>query len=72
MEKENFESSLKKLEAIVRELENGDIDLDKSIEKYKEASKLVNYCSNKLKDATDTINKIMKEDGTLDNIEENE
>lgn len=63
--KESFESSLKKLEEIVRELENGEIDLDKSMEKFKEATDLVNYCSEKLKNANETVNKIMNEDGSL-------
>lgn len=63
--KESFESSLKKLEEIVRELENGEIDLDKSMEKFKEAMNLVSYCSERLKSANETVNKIMNEDGSL-------
>ena len=33
-ENETFESSVKKLELIISELESGELDLDKSISKY--------------------------------------
>lgn len=72
MENETFESALLKLENIIRELESGEIDLEKSLNKYKEATELVNFCSDKLKNAQETVNKILKEDGSLDNFEANE
>ena len=40
-ENETFESSVKKLEVIINELESGELDLDKSISKYTEAMKLI-------------------------------
>ena len=72
MENETFESALLKLEDIIRELESGEIDLDKSLDKYKEATTLVNFCSDKLKNAQETVNKILKEDGTFENFNTNE
>ncbi len=60
MENETFESALLKLENIIRELESGEIDLEKSLNKYKEATELVNFCSDKLKNAQETVNKILK------------
>ena len=72
MEKETFESALLKLEDIIRELESGEIDLDKSLDKYKEATTLVNFCSDKLKNAQETVNKILKEDGTLEEFNSKE
>lgn len=72
MESETFESALLKLEDIIRELESGEIDLDKSLDKYKEATTLVNFCSNKLKNAQETVNKILKEDGTFEDFNTNE
>ena len=36
MKNETFESALLKLESIIKELENGEIDLDKSIDKYED------------------------------------
>ena len=36
MSKENFEESMKKLENIVTELENGNLNLDESVQKFEE------------------------------------
>ena len=66
MKNETFESASEKLEKIIVELEKGEIDLDKSIDKYKEAMNYVKFCNEKLESATKTINTIMKEN----NVEE--
>lgn len=63
--KETFESALEKLEIIVKELESGNVDLDKAIEKYTEAMNLAKFCSEKLKNATDKVNKILTENDEL-------
>ena len=60
-----FEESVKELEVIVGELESGELDLDKSITKYTEAMKLIEFCENKLNNATKTINKIVEENGNI-------
>ncbi len=66
MEKEKtFESALQELETIVKELESGNVDLDKAINKYTEAMKLAKFCSEKLNDATAKVNKILTEDNEL-------
>ena len=72
MKNQTFEGALEKLEGIVKELENGNVDLDNAIKKYTEAMELSKYCSDKLKDATDKVNKILTENGELKdfNIEE--
>ena len=64
-----FEESLKELENLVKELESGDADLDKVIEKYSTAMKLAKSCGDKLTKATEEVNKILKENGTLENFE---
>lgn len=64
-----FEESLNELESIVKELENGNVDLDKAILKYGEAMKLVKNCSDKLNMATEKVNKILKENGELEDFE---
>lgn len=64
MENKTFESSLAELEKIVRELESGNVDLDSAIKKYTEAMQLAKFCSEKLKDATDKVNKILLDDNT--------
>ena len=60
-----FEESVKELETIVGELESGELDLDKSITKYTEAMKLIEFCEKKLNTATETINKIVEENGKI-------
>ena len=65
MKEKSFEGALEKLEAIVKELESGEVDLDNAIKKYSEAMQLAKYCSDKLKDATDKVNKILTENGEL-------
>ena len=74
MKKENenektFEESLVELENIVKELEAGNVDLDKAIEKYSVAMKLAKSCSEKLNNATEKVNQILKENGELENFE---
>ena len=64
-EKFNFEESLSELESIVKELETGETPLDKAIEEYTKAMKLAKGCSEKINKATESVNKILKEDGNL-------
>ncbi len=61
----SFEDNIKKLEGIVKELESGEVLLDDAINKFTEASNIARICDEKLKNATESINKIMNEDGSL-------
>ncbi|MGM9834481.1 MAG: exodeoxyribonuclease VII small subunit [Bacilli bacterium] len=63
-----FEESLTELENIVKELEAGNVDLDKAIEKYSEAMKLAKICGDKLNNATEKVNKILQENGKLEDF----
>ena len=60
-----FEDSVRELETIVSELESGELDLDKSIAKYTDAMKLIEFCEKKLNTATETINKLVDENGKI-------
>ena len=66
-----FEDKINLLEQIVNELENDDVNLDESIEKYTKAMALVKECDLELKNIEEKIAKIVTEDGTLEefNIE---
>ena len=66
---QSFEDAVKNLEKIVGELESGDLDLDKSISKYTEAMKLIEFCEKKLNSATKTINKLVDENGKISDFE---
>ena len=68
-EEKKFEDLMTDLETIVKDLENGNTDLEGSIEKYTEAMKIVKTCNDKLNNATESVNKILKENGDLENFE---
>lgn len=69
MEKKKFEDKVKELEEIVSILENGDVSLDDSINKYTEAMKLVKECDDELKNIEEKVNKIVNENGELEDFE---
>lgn len=60
-----FEEKLKELEKIIDELENGNIDLEDSIQKYTKAMKLVNECDKKLKNIEEQISKLVTENDEI-------
>lgn len=51
----SFEQALSRLEEIVKELETGTAELDKSLDMFEEGIKLVKLCSSKLDDAEQRI-----------------
>lgn len=67
-EEETFEESLVKLESIVKSLESGEVSLDDAINKFTEAMALSKSCNEKLKNAEENINKILKENGKLEDF----
>lgn len=62
-----FEESLKKLEKIVQDLEDGDIPLDEALEKYEEGIRLSKACAKKLEVARKKVEILLKnEDGSVE------
>lgn len=61
----SFEESLTELETIVKKLENGDVPLEEAIDEFKKAMDLAKKCDEKLKNAENSINKILNDDGTI-------
>ena len=74
MEKRSFEENLGILESLVKDLENGNINLDDAISKYTEAMNIAKDRSMQINNATESVNKILNENGTLNdfNIKEGE
>ncbi len=64
-----FEENLEQLETIVKELENGEVPLDEAIDQFQKAMKLAKKCDEKLKNAENAVNQILKEDGSLEPFE---
>ena len=58
MEEMSFEQAMTALEAVVRQLESGQVDLERSIEIYERGAKLRKYCEEKLSTAEERIREI--------------
>jgi len=66
IEEMSFEESIKKLEEIVRELEDENISLEDSMKKFELGIKLSSNCLNKLNEAENRIEELTRsEDGKL-------
>ncbi|MBO9669675.1 MAG: exodeoxyribonuclease VII small subunit [Sphingobium sp.] len=59
MEELSFEDALQRLEAIVQQLERGDVPLDKSITLYAEGDRLRAQCQKRLEAAQARIEQIV-------------
>ena len=66
MADKTFEQALEELETLVKELENGEIELNEAVKKYNDGMKLSKYCHDLLKDAEGVIVKMMKDDELVD------
>jgi len=62
----NLEKSLSDLEALVEELESGDLPLEKAMKKFEEGIKLTRGCQNALKDAEQKVEILLKSAGSED------
>jgi exodeoxyribonuclease VII small subunit len=56
----DFETALKKLEEIVKELEEGELTLEKSLERYEHGVRLARFCNEKLNEAEARIEMLQK------------
>jgi len=69
--KQSFESAIQSLESIVLGLEDGDVELNDLVKKYKEGVELLKYCRAKVESAELTLKEVNKSklilpDETLD------
>ena len=71
-EEKKFEELMTELETVVKDLESSNDDLESSTAKYTEAMKIVKTCNDKLNNATEAVNKILKENGELADFEVSE
>jgi exodeoxyribonuclease VII small subunit len=59
---EKFEQTLERLQALVRELETGDCSLEDSIKKFEEGMALARSCQERLSQAEQKIEILLKAD----------
>ena len=62
MAKQTFETALERLEAIVADLEAGDLPLDAAVKAFQEGMELTKLCKSKLADAESRLQKLIKDD----------
>lgn len=60
VDKMSFEEALAELEGIVRQLETGDVELEKSIEIYERGAALKAHCEARLKSAELKVEQIVQ------------
>lgn len=66
---ETFEAALQRLECIVREMEEGKVDLDSMLRFFEEGQELVKFCNGKLKDVERKIKKLTKTENGIEALE---
>ena len=68
--KKTFEEAMKQLEQIVKDLETGDMPLEKAIKKFEEGIKISKYCSDKLDESEKKITQLMgdPDDDTMSEV----
>lgn len=64
-----FEEKIDDLEKLINELENGNVGLEDSIEKYVEAMNLAKECDQKLKNIEERVSKIISENGEINDFD---
>jgi exodeoxyribonuclease VII small subunit len=60
----NFESSLDELEKVVKELESGDLPLDRSLDLFSRGMKLSETCRKQLEEAETRVEQLIRKAGT--------
>ena len=58
-----FEQSLKQLETVVRELESGDLPLEKALEAFEKGIGLTRECQEALENAEQKVRILLEKDG---------
>jgi exodeoxyribonuclease VII small subunit len=60
----SFESSLDELEKVVKELESGDLPLDRSLELFSRGMRLSDSCRKQLEEAETRVEMLIRKEGT--------
>ena len=63
--KKSFEEQMESLEKIVAELENGNLNLDESVNKFEEGLKISKECNKILEEAEKKITILVNENGEI-------
>ena len=58
----DFEEALKELEALVEQLESGDLNLDQSLKQFQRGVELTRHCQTVLEQAQQTVEQLLDRD----------
>ena len=59
--KETYSQAMERLEKIVRQIDNNELEIDVLAEKIKEANDIISFCTEKLKKADFEVEKLLQE-----------
>ena len=59
--KETYLQAMERLEKIVRQIDNNELDIDVLSEEIKEANEIIAFCTQKLTKADQEVEKLLKE-----------
>ena len=59
--KETYSQAMERLEKIVRQIDNNELDIDTLSEKIKEANEIIDFCTEKLTKADKKKEKLLQE-----------
>jgi len=63
MSEEKFEDAMKRLEDLVRHLEEGELPLEDALAAFEEGMTLLKFCSRKLEEAEKKVSLLVQENG---------
>ena len=61
-QKMTYENALTEVEAIIKKMENNELDIDTLTEQLKRAQQLIKFCKDKLTKTDEEIKKILEEE----------
>ena len=61
----SFEAGLEELEKVVKELEGGDLPLERALELFQKGVELSNACRQQLEDAETRVEMLLKKNGKI-------
>jgi len=65
-EEPSFEKSMERLEAIVADMEGGELSLDAMIKQFEEGQSLIRFCSGKLDEVERKIERLLTKEGPVE------
>ena len=69
MKENSFEKNMEELENIVKELEEGNLDLDESVKKFEDGMKISKKCNEMLENAEKKITMVLDNNGEIEEID---